>query len=268
MRATRFAFIAAVLVTYRAGAQTGTVAGSVARDSAGHMISQAQVRLPLLNRTTSTNYLGEFRLNGVPVGTHVLSVRAVGFAPFADSVVVTAGGLIDREIILVPLAQAQPEASVTLDTVKTHAEGRKFVSPGLQAFEERRLAHQGGYFVSDSLLRANEMRRLGEVLSNIPGVVRIPARGATYLAAARSSGDGGPIFQSKPNTPCFVSVYIDGAKLFQAPSTSTNPPPDFNLLPASEFSGAEYYSGAASMPPQFNQTGSSCGTLLLWTRER
>ena len=257
-----------MLIASRALAQTGIVAGTVARDSAGHMISQAQVWLPQLSRTTSTNYLGEFRLNGVPVGTYALIVRAAGFAAFSDSVTVTAGGLIDREIILIPSAQVQTQTSVTLDTVRTRAEGRKFVSPSLRSFEERRLAHQGGYFVSDSSLRANDTRRLAEVLSSIPGVVRVPARGATYLAAARSSGDGGPVFQSKPNAPCFVSVYVDGAKLFQAPSTSTNQPPDFNLLPANEFSGAEYYSGAASMPPQFNQTGSSCGTLLLWTRER
>ena len=35
-----------------------------------------------------------------------------------------------------------------------------------------------------------------------------------------------------------------------------------------QFAGVEFYPGGATIPSQYNKTGSSCGVLLLWTRER
>ena len=33
-----------------------------------------------------------------------------------------------------------------------------------------------------------------------------------------------------------------------------------------EYSGIEFYSGGATIPAQYNATGSGCGVMLLWTR--
>ena len=125
---------------------------------------------------------------------------------------------------------------------------------------------------------------MGDVLVRIPGLLKVPgSRGtATYLASARAGAtDGGPVFLSKqgPGVYCYVTVFVDGVKLFQARSASEdaqNPqrnsfpmqPFNFDGLRVSDFAAAEYYSGAASIPAEYNATGSSCGVLLLWTRER
>ncbi len=57
-------------------------------------------------------------------------------------------------------------------------------------------------------------------------------------------------------------------KRFQGPVSAGNPAPDFSQYDIRNFTAVEYYAGGASLPVQFNATGSSCGTLLLWTRER
>ena len=146
------------------------------------------------------------------------------------------------------------------------------LSAALNAFDERRTSGHGGQFVSDSDFRANQNSRLSELLvRRIAGLMKVPVGPNTYLASGRSLGnDGGPVFQSKqgPNVYCWVTVYLDGSKIFQGPGSSQLKPPDFNNMAIAEFSGAEYYAGGASVPPQFNATGTSCGVLLLWTRER
>jgi hypothetical protein len=36
----------------------------------------------------------------------------------------------------------------------------------------------------------------------------------------------------------------------------------------SDLAGVEFYPETGTGPPEYNATGSGCGTLLLWTRER
>jgi hypothetical protein len=268
-RATFFAiaFVATGVLGKSARAQaataTGSFIGSVARDSAGHGIPQAEVRLPQLRRLTTTNYLGEFRLSGLPAGRYAVVVRTIGFAPYEDSIVVTAGAMVERDYVM-------SVALRTLDTVRTTTAAKRFLSPALNAVEERRATHTGGSFIMDSVLRASENQKLPDVLGRMPGIVKVPVGANTFLASGRATGDGGPVFLSKSgaNAWCFVTVYENGIKTFQGPSTTGNAPPDFNRMNVSDYSAVEYYPGGASLPPQFNATGSSCGTLLLWTRER
>jgi hypothetical protein len=54
-------------------------------------------------------------------------------------------------------------------------------------------------------------------------------------------------------------VYIDGIK-------STNVMQDFNRLSPDDFAIAEFYASPETTPAEFG--ASTCGTLLLWTRER
>ena len=56
-----------------------------------------------------------------------------------------------------------------------------------------------------------------------------------------------------------VDVYLDGV-------LSTNN--DLEKQNVNQFAAVEYYAGGATIPVQYNRTGSSCGVLLLWSRER
>lgn len=246
-------------------AQNSNFAGTVARDSLRHMLGSVEVSFPDLERSASTNAGGQFRFEGLPSGRYVVTIRSLGFAPVTDTVALAAGATTTHDFVLLP-------AVLALDTVHSRAQAKRFNSAALNAFEERRTSGHGGQFVTDSDFRKNENTRLSELLARrMAGLMKVPVGPNTYLASGRSLGnDGGPVFQSKmgPNVYCWVTVYVDGTKIFQGPGSSVSKPPDFNNMSIAEFSGAEYYGGGATVPPEFNATGTSCGVLLLWTRER
>jgi len=268
LKLSRFAVVAATMVAaHSLRAQTAALVGTVMRDTLGHALGGGiEVRIPQLNSGANTNYLGEFRVTRIPPGTYLVTIRSVGFEPFSDSITFVANQAVSREFVLKPIA-------TQLDPVHTQAAAAtKYRSPALNQFEERRLSGKGGYFISDSVFRTNEPERLTDVIGRIPGLQKIPDRAAVYIASSRSSGDGGLVFQSankKPaTTHCYVTVYIDGVLRWQGPASQTNPPFDLNTIQVSDLAGAEFYAGGASLPVQFNATGTSCGVLLLWTRER
>jgi hypothetical protein len=252
------------------GAQTGSLAGTVARDSAGHVLGGVELRLPQVNRVATTNYLGEFGIAGLPIGRYAVVLRAVGFTPVTDTVEIKAGAVTEREFVLAPVVAA-------LDTVRTTGAGQRRLPPGLAGMEERRRSGQGGHFITEDVLRDNDARQMAGLLSaRIPGVSQVFIGSAVYLSSGRTIGDGGPVFRKKPaGSPnqCFVTVYVDGVRSWTGPwdgpsDREHTPPPDFGHMGVNEYGGIEYYAGGASLPTQFNATGTGCGTLLLWTRDR
>src|SRR4029079_10518237 len=105
-------------------AQNGSLAGTVARDSVGHMIGGAEIRLPQISRLVTSNYLGEFGIAGIPPGRYVVTLRAVGFTPVTDTVEIKANAVTEREFILAAVV-------AVLDTVRTTTAGQRRLPPGL-----------------------------------------------------------------------------------------------------------------------------------------
>jgi len=261
---------AASVRAQNAAAQNGSLVGTVARDSSGHMIGGVEIRLAQINRIVTTNYLGEFGIASIPAGRYAVTLRAVGFTPATDTVEIKANAVTEREFILAPVV-------AVLDTVRTTSAGQRRLPPGLAGMEERRRAGQGGYFITENILRDSDARQMAGVVSGrIPGVSQVFIGSSVYLASGRTVGDGGPVFRKKPPgsvNQCFVTVYMDGVRIWNGPWDGPGdrehaPPPDFGHMSVTEYGGIEYYPGGASLPMQFNATGAACGTLLLWTRDR
>lgn len=256
------------------------ILGLVTSDSAGsHGIGDVDVAIPALSLVARTNWMGEYRFPQVPVGTYVVEARRLGYKPVADSVRVVATGDAHLDFVL-------DQKAVTLaSVVSTATSNRTYISPSLNAFEERMNAHQGGSFIADTTLRKNEDHKLPEVLpSRIGGMTffRASVGGATYAYSSRStpaqcgvfqsckSPDGRPLQYSQlvPRL-CYVTIYLDGIR-FGVESkyvSMDNPPPDLNTIDVSDLAGIEFYPGSASVPMQFHNDN-PCGTLLLWTREK
>jgi hypothetical protein len=257
-------------------AQTGTFAGTVARDSMGTAIGNAEVQLPQLNRRVTTNYQGEFRFGEVPAGRYAVVVRAVGFEQFIDSITVKAGAAVDGDIVLTALP-------VNLDAARTVAAAPETrLPPGIAELEERRKMHMGGFFVTDSMLRANDERkltyllarapRLEEVLSQTGSGIYIAVPGPAPPVPDDPAAKLLPSYMKKTDgtftvNHCYVNVYLNGARFWSGPPGPFNPPPDFDSMWAREYSGIEYYASTATTPSQYNGTTAwGCGVLLLWTR--
>ena len=240
---------------------SGTLSGVVRRASDHQSLPGVELWIPSADVRVLTDSSGAYRLTGLAAGIAIVQLRRVGFDARRDTVTISAQGETRRDFVL--LAQG-----TTLDTVRTVARGTRYISPQLQDFEARR-AQGGGRFIGDSVFRANEERSLASIIrQHVPGVQLVFGQaGAQYLVSTRKTCSG-PAFQGQCK-PCFVTVYLDGAPLYdQIPSPGSPPPPDVNHIQNAELTGLEFYAGGASLPPKFVHTSTGCGILMLWTRER
>lgn len=262
----------------QSAAVPGVIVGRVTSDSArAHGVENAEITIPELSVSVRTNAMGEFRLQ-VPRGRFAVTVRLPGFQALADSVTVSAAGDARLDFVL-------DQRVARLDSMVTRAEQKKYLSPNLTDFEERMRAHRGGYFVGDSVLRANESRRLPEVLASRVSGVRFfhpPTAGpdAMWAVGTRAAGhdecgvffhctrpDGTPVRHSSafPDL-CYSNVYVDGILIYDARKMTSVVPPDLAQINVATIAGVEFYASEASTPAQF--TASPCGVLAIWIREK
>jgi hypothetical protein len=256
-----------------------TFAVGVADAESGMPIPGAEVVLPELRRIVRTDSLGEARIAGVPLGSHRVRVRRLGYVP--SDITLKFDG--DTTGAVFRLARSATQ----LRGVDVTAEG---IPSQLRDFESRR--RQGiGRFLTEAELVRDANREFTDVASvRFPGLaVKTDEFGKPHLAGTRSNcgSGGGESGNSRGNTrivpsatsrggsssgvaaadmsgscystrPCFVQVYLDGTNLGED---------DANLVRTWDLAGAEYYTGA-SMPARYRTSGSACGVLLLWSKWR
>jgi hypothetical protein len=120
----------------------------------------------------------------------------------------------------------------------------------MEDFARRRLTGFGRFFDAKDLRRA-EHRRLGDFFAGINGVRVLRGGTRAVLVSNRSN--------------CVMAVWLDGVPLTGAGSRRS--PQDINEFSLSQLDGIEVYAGAAETPMELTGAGgSSCGTVVLWTR--
>jgi len=235
-------------------AATGDLIGHVLDAASGAPVAEADLYIAQLDRRATSDSTGAYRFSDVRSGVFDMQVRRLGFAQITRVVSVITGAESEIDIRL--------KRIVTLDTVHTKAAAVAYISPALRGFEERKKMGFG-YFIDEALMRKNDNRTLGNTLRRIPGIVIIETGSSELIASGRRSGSGKAT--SRP-PPCFAAVYLDGVAIYTGPPQT---PPDLTRTPVRELAAAEFYHGGATLPVQFAAIkNSSCGVLLLWTRER
>ncbi|HEX3867834.1 MAG TPA: hypothetical protein VHV78_13825 [Gemmatimonadaceae bacterium] len=196
--------------------------------------------------------------------------RAVGFESVADSVAIETGKETVHDFVLTRV--------VLLDSVVTTAAHPTYISGALRGFEERR-ASGIGHFVAEAELRKHDSDQLSDLLrTKIPGLRLIRVRDGQYAIAGHtaktgsfSASSGGSVNTIEGPFPsqCYVTVYLDGTRIFDLATRARamQPPPNIDDYSINRLAGVEYYAGEATIPAQFDSR-SGCGALLLWTRER
>jgi hypothetical protein len=207
--------------------------------------------MDLLSKTSAlTTKTGTVSLVFLPEGGGLVRIRKVGYQPATLPVEISPDDTVPITVALAASVTALP-AMITRDSA-VH-----YMSPGLQAFEERRKMSDG-HFLSEAELRKNDSRLMSNVIRAFPIGVVCPTSGLRR-------GECWAISHRQPSAlailgggSCDVKVYINGAL-----STDN----DLEKIKVNETAGVEFYAGA-TIPAQYNATGSSCGVLLFWTRER
>jgi hypothetical protein len=124
------------------------------------------------------------------------------------------------------------------------------VSPGLQAFEQRR--REGfGRFITEAELRKNDSKRMTSMLRVLGTKVACSTRTPIRCVAVTT----------RLGSSCELEVFRDGMRLSMEDR-------DVEKIPVDDVGGVEVYYGPATIPPLYNMTGSACGVILLWSRER
>jgi hypothetical protein len=195
--------------------------------------------------TTST---GTVSLVFLPEGPSLVRVRKLGYEVQSFLVSITP---LDSSPITIALSRL-----TTLNAIVSTDSSPHFVSPGLRGFEERKKAGFG-YFIDEGELRKREDQRLPDMITaRVPGInmVRVGAN-AAFLTSKRTSG-------------CQVDVYLDGVRVSKMPIPGTRlTAVNLGQYDVSSLAGVEFYN-TATAPSEYGGTGSGCGVLLLWTRER
>ncbi len=248
------------VLTLAAGEVAGqaVVTGQVI-DTAGLGLAGVEVVVGTVGLKAVTGQEGRFHLAGVPVGPAVLLFRLIGYEPQQWEHVFATGDSIGVEVVMVRAVQILP----TITTVSRQPQ----VSPKMTGYWQRKELGFGT-FIQDSLLRTREHSSLSDVLRRVPGLtLEYLGDGgglAVLMSRARSAGAITPGAKR-----CYAQVYLDGIRMY-APGQQTGDKRGFSIdqFKVSEVQAIEIYKGSATTPVQFNTTGSACGTIVLWTRER
>jgi hypothetical protein len=217
----------------------GHLNGVVVRIADGRPLAGARVGIVNGPQTTA-NERGEWTLAGAPAGTRMLDVRGVGYYPESRPVDVVAGAA--------PVRSALFTFSAMLDTVKVTANRLRFDSDR-SGFEARRRSGVGHYLTPADIARRGAIVT-SDIFRSMPGV-------------RLDIGPDGFKKQITINSPfgyCQPSIYLDG---FRFDNISAGDIDDW--ASPGRLSGVEVYS-EASVPPQYQQGMTGCGTILLWTR--
>lgn len=229
-------------VARSASAQSvGAISGTV-KDSAGTPIPGVEVVLLQLKGFARSDSLGVFRFGSVPTGNRQLHFRRLGFAPKSIDAKVAEGQDLALSVVL--------EASATEIegmTVEELTRRRQLLSD----FYDRSSRGFGHFVTRDQIEKRNPMN-LSDMMRMIPGARLVPLRAGGQSALRFSRAQLG-------TRDCPPQYWVDGVKAWNL---------NIDDIVPQDVEGIEVYSGASTVPPQFNtREGTTiCGVVLIWTR--
>lgn len=215
----------------------GRLSGTVVSTADWQPLANAEVGIVNGPRTRA-NQLGEWSLTGIPTGTRVLEVRAVGYYPERRAVDVVA----DAPIVRVALATMKS----VLDTVKVTATLRN----GLErsGFAERRRSGVGHYLTAGDVAKRAPIVTT-DLLRNMSGV-------------KYNTADEGILVRGAVSDWCTPEFYLDGRPLRGVLYDEID-----SWVHPDEIAGIEFYTGI-STPIQYQTGLTGCGSIVIWTHNR
>ncbi|MEO7086625.1 MAG: TonB-dependent receptor, partial [Gemmatimonadaceae bacterium] len=215
------------------------ISGTVT-DKQGNTLANAEVAIvehDTIRHRTITGDNGRFRIDAVPPTRLELRVRRVGFQ--ISHVTVDASPL-DRSIFIA----LDPVVGV-LDAVNIDGEEtQKRLSPQLIEFYSRARSNHLGYYIDEQRLADLHPEHTSDALRTVPGVVVRPARIGNDV---RIRG-------------CAPLIWIDGLR---APGAQID-----DITHGTDVAAIEVYESQAGVPAQYTDRSATCGTILVWMKDR
>ena len=232
-------------------AQGGTVRGRVS-DSTGAAVARATVSLEGTALRAVTTERGEYVLSGVPVGTWTVRVRALGYAPRAVAVTITAAETLTQDITLASQAIGLSPIDVVVGSRARHTAADELAVP-VDIYVAEDIAAQG-------------TRETSQILQALSPSVNFPHQSVT------DATDVVRPFTLRGLSPDHTLVLVNGLRRHQTAIVNTfaygtgagSSGVDLNTIPASAIERIEVLRDGASA-----QYGSDAiaGVVNLVTRE-
>lgn len=230
---------AATSAAAQAGAiGTGGVKGTV-RDSLGIPVEGAQVTVVGAAMVGETDDHGIFLLGKASPGELLVRVRRIGFRPDSARVAILAGQTAAVDIVLNRVA-VELRPVVVL--------GRRNITGQMAGFYERQSRGMGHFITREQIEKRNPIN-MTDMFRMVPGA-RVDSRG--FRTQVRFRG-----------ARCAPLTWLDGTPLYAGEF-------DLDSLDPRSMEGIEIYSGPAGVPAEFQgnrNMSSSCGTVILWSRQ-
>lgn len=225
----------------RADAQQGRLRGIVTGED-GAPVAQATVSIPELDRHTPTDGYGRFSFGMLPKGELEISVRRIGYQALTARIIVTAVGIDSVRLRLV--------ARTPVLTPVEISERERRRRQGITDFHERRTRGLGS-FITREEIEARGASHTSDVLRTRPGIRFVRAGGRLGIRFVSTS---------IVRRDCAPMIWVDGQRA---------PGMEIDDVLATDIEGIELYSGPSTTPMEFSQgsSTSTCGTIVVWTRE-
>jgi hypothetical protein len=262
----------------RARGVSGDVAGTthrlraaitgVVRDSLRNPIVGATVQIDATTISVRSDSAGRYRLTGVPMGVYTLSVRALGFVPVSNRIVVSDERDITHDVLLF-------QSNVRLDELVVRADA---IDSRMFEFEENRSLGLGR-FVARSELDAQRGQSLATIMAkvNSVGIVRgmgnrgwILSRRPIVTGSCREGQAGGALYGPSRSERsqgmvcgCYAQVYLDGQLMNPGYPAE---PFDVNTFSADQLEAIEWYASASQTPARYARLNSGCGVYVMHSR--
>ena len=224
----------------------GELRGTV-RALDGAPVENARVALLSGTGETLTNSRGEFVLANLPLGTHTIEARAIGYVPGQELADIVEFKSATATFVLVDVS------AYLLDTVRV-AGIRRLDAAAREGFERRRKAG-AGYFVDETVLDTIKAFTFKDLLRR-HSFVRF-VRGNTLETSWREHIE----FMGRTGAPCIPAIYLDGSQLLGGQTDL-----DVIIHPAS-VRRIEIYQSGLALPAEF-ASNRDCGVLAIWTGSR
>jgi hypothetical protein len=221
------------------------IRGVVVDSSSRAPLVDVEITVADFHRSVRSDERGRFRFTDIDSGGYYIVARKAGFSPESVTVITESVGASEVRIAL-RLVATLSEVEVSESAI---------ISARLQGFEHRRERKNGGQFITRAEIDRRNPVVTSSLLRRLQGIRMVDSAGVTVAISSR-----GPKLRYLQVVNCVLRVGVDGSiKEHGFP---------INAIPPVDIHGIEVYSGAATLPSEFNSArrDAYCGLIMIWTR--
>jgi hypothetical protein len=193
-----------------------------------------------------SNDSGVVAMTNLPTGTQVIEFRAIGYRPLRTRLALSARGSNRVDVTL-------DDRITELSPLTVSALRRPRIT---NEFEERRKSGRGVFF-DEAYIAKRRSLGVNDIFYGVPGVKVSLSGYSSVVTIMRSGGMADNMVDG-----CSPTYFVDGIRI----STDDGMFSIDNIIRPQDIVGMELYRSLAEAPPQYQQSGSGCGLILIWTK--